>query len=644
MKEVLKLEHIQKYYGTDGNITKAIDDISFSVYEGEFVGIMGASGSGKTTMLNCISTIDTVSAGHIYLDGKDVTEIGEKEIARFRREKLGFVFQDYNLLDALTVSENIALALTINQVSAGDIDRRIHEIATGLNISEILDKYPYEVFGGERQRCACARAVVNAPKLILMDEPTGALDSHSARMLLGTMQEMNKHLKATILMVTHDAFSASFLLIIIRKCKRWKNRNVNAVLLGSLFQKVSSTANTLSISTLAITVSMIAFVVMPILAEIATGYLDYRMPYDIMINNSYSYIDKMEDIPHIDFTFIGDILKKYGITLSEELQQESYFIWERDFNTADSREHWRDLPRLAMGLSDYNDMRKMAGVETIELENDQFFMHIDYEMDKESIEKSINTTQIQLDDGTVLTLADISVRNEPLGEYLFNMDGSVLVFPDTICQNLHLARTCYYANTENEIPYTLCDTIREEILEYFQERHSYLYDIYEEKYQNSKNYIGFIEPIRFRTQENSDVTLTATSIRLLGIYVGVVFFIVCMTILALQSITDCIDHRIQYRNLYWMGVEERDILKIAGKQSFLYFFTPCVAAFFIALALIYSFAVRYGHKIFTYMSSMGVRFGILIPGVLIVMILACYYSAAVYMMKKNLMYAFTLRK
>lgn len=210
MKEILKLEHIQKYYGTGGNITKAIQDISFSVYEGEFVGIMGASGSGKTTMLNCISTIDTVSAGHIYLDGNDVTEIREKEIARFRREKLGFVFQDFNLLDTLTISENIALALTINKVLVDEIDRRVDEIAERLNISEILDKYPYQVSGGQRQRCACARAIVNNPKLILADEPTGALDSHSARMLLSTMQEMNKQLNATILLVTHDAFSASY--------------------------------------------------------------------------------------------------------------------------------------------------------------------------------------------------------------------------------------------------------------------------------------------------------------------------------------------------------------------------------------------------------------------------------------------------
>lgn len=210
MSEVLKLEHIQKYYGSKGNVTKAIQDISFSVQEGEFVGIMGASGSGKTTLLNCISTIDTVSAGHIYLNGTDVTEITEKQIARFRRENLGFVFQDFNLLDTLTISENIALALTINRVPAGEIDGRVREIAGKLNITDILDKYPYQVSGGQKQRCACARAIINQPKLILADEPTGALDSHSSQMLLSAIQSINETLGATILMVTHDAFSASY--------------------------------------------------------------------------------------------------------------------------------------------------------------------------------------------------------------------------------------------------------------------------------------------------------------------------------------------------------------------------------------------------------------------------------------------------
>ena len=210
MNKILKLDHIQKFYGNQGNITKAINDISFSVSEGEFVGIMGASGSGKTTLLNCISTIDTVSAGHIYLDGTDVTEIKEKALARFRRENLGFVFQDFNLLDTLTVSENIALALTINNVPVEQIDGKVREMAGSLNITDILDKYPYQVSGGQKQRCACARAIINRPKLILADEPTGALDSHSSQMLLSTMQSINEQLGATILMVTHDAFSASY--------------------------------------------------------------------------------------------------------------------------------------------------------------------------------------------------------------------------------------------------------------------------------------------------------------------------------------------------------------------------------------------------------------------------------------------------
>lgn len=210
MNEVLKLEHIQKYYGNGENVTKAIQDISFSVQEGEFVGIMGASGSGKTTLLNCISTIDTVSAGHIFLDGTDVTEIREKDIARFRRENLGFIFQEFNLLDTLTIRENISLALTINRVPAGKIMEQVEDMADKLGIRDILDKFPYQVSGGQKQRCACARAMINRPRLILADEPTGALDSHSSQMLLDTIRNMNESLSATILMVTHDAFTASY--------------------------------------------------------------------------------------------------------------------------------------------------------------------------------------------------------------------------------------------------------------------------------------------------------------------------------------------------------------------------------------------------------------------------------------------------
>ena len=213
MKDVLKINSLKKYYGTSNNITRAIDGISFDVLEGDFVAIMGASGSGKTTLLNCILTIDNVTSGTIYVDGIDITNIKDKDLADFRREKLGFIFQDFNLLDTLTIEENIALSLIINKVNYKDIDKRVSVIAEKLGIKDILKKFPYEVSGGQKQRCACARALINNPKLILADEPTGALDSKSSRMLLETMNEMNEKLNATILMVTHDSFSASF-------CKR----------------------------------------------------------------------------------------------------------------------------------------------------------------------------------------------------------------------------------------------------------------------------------------------------------------------------------------------------------------------------------------------------------------------------------------
>ena len=174
---------------------------------------MGASGSGKTTLLNCVSTIDTVTSGHIFVDNRDITTVKEDDLADFRKENLGFIFQDFNLLDTLTIEENIALSLIINNENTNKVDEKVKNIADKLGISDILKKFPYEVSGGQKQRCACARALINSPKLILADEPTGALDSKSSRLLLETMDEMNRKLKATILMVTHDSFSASF-------CKR----------------------------------------------------------------------------------------------------------------------------------------------------------------------------------------------------------------------------------------------------------------------------------------------------------------------------------------------------------------------------------------------------------------------------------------
>ena len=210
MENILKIESIEKYYGNKSSLTKAINDISFNVTKGEFVAIMGASGSGKTTLLNCISTIDKVTSGNIYVGGEDITKLKGNKLNKFRREELGFIFQDFNLLDTLTAYENIALALSIQNINTKEIDTKIKKVAKELNICDVLNKYPYQMSGGQKQRVASARAIITNPKLILADEPTGALDSKSAKMLLERFNYLNTTLAATILMVTHDAFTASY--------------------------------------------------------------------------------------------------------------------------------------------------------------------------------------------------------------------------------------------------------------------------------------------------------------------------------------------------------------------------------------------------------------------------------------------------
>lgn len=210
MEKILKVEKIEKYYGSRSSLTKAIDNISFEVASGEFVAIMGSSGSGKTSLLNCISTIDKVTSGHIYVDGTDITKLRGNDLNRFRRERLGFIFQDFNLLDTLTAYENIALALSIQNKDYKEIDTKIKEVAKHLDIVGVLDKFPYQMSGGQKQRVASARAIITNPNLVLADEPTGALDSKSARLLLERFNYLNEERNATILMVTHDAFTASY--------------------------------------------------------------------------------------------------------------------------------------------------------------------------------------------------------------------------------------------------------------------------------------------------------------------------------------------------------------------------------------------------------------------------------------------------
>lgn len=206
----IEVKNLVKNYGTGNIKITAVDNVSFYVDQGALIGIMGASGSGKTTLLNILSAIDRMSGGQVLYDRADISRMTEEELSDFRQENLGFVFQDYNLLDTLSIEENIMLPMALCGKKKAEIDDRIKYLSEALQICDILNKFPYEVSGGQKQRAACARALVNHPKLILADEPTGALDSNSSTMLLHTLQIMNRELGATILMVTHDVFSACY--------------------------------------------------------------------------------------------------------------------------------------------------------------------------------------------------------------------------------------------------------------------------------------------------------------------------------------------------------------------------------------------------------------------------------------------------
>ncbi|MDQ0300223.1 putative ABC transport system ATP-binding protein [Salibacterium salarium] len=208
---VVDVRNVDKVYGKKNeNKYRALQDISFSIHEGEFIGIMGASGSGKTTLLNVISTLDKVTQGDIEIAGTNITAMNQDALAEFRAQKLGFIFQDFNLLESMTVYENIALPLFLQNITGKKGKERVENVADILDIKDILDKYPAIISGGQKQRTAAARALVHDPNIILADEPTGALDSNNAASLLETLKQLNEDHNVSIMMVTHDALSASY--------------------------------------------------------------------------------------------------------------------------------------------------------------------------------------------------------------------------------------------------------------------------------------------------------------------------------------------------------------------------------------------------------------------------------------------------
>ncbi len=242
MNEILEIKNVTKYYGKGSVVTKALDGISFTVEKGEFTAIMGASGSGKSTLLNVISTIDQVSSGDIFIEEACLTKMGEKLLSNFRRDQLGFIFQEYNLLDTLTIGENILLPLNLKRVHHEEAGRELTRVAEALSVTDQLAKFPYELSGGQRQRAACARAIITNPALVLADEPTGALDSKNSKLLMETFQMMNQSLGSTILMVTHDPVVGSYAdrVLFLKDGKIWNEVNRGRRRRQELYQEILS--------------------------------------------------------------------------------------------------------------------------------------------------------------------------------------------------------------------------------------------------------------------------------------------------------------------------------------------------------------------------------------------------------------------
>lgn len=242
MKDILQVKNVTKYYSSGSVVTKALNGISFMVNQGEFTAIMGASGSGKSTLLNVISTIDRVSAGDIYVEGKNLAEMKENQLSAFRRDKLGFIFQEYNLLDTLTVGENITLPLNLKKVDVQTTENELMRVSNALGVTDQLSKFPYELSGGQRQRAACARAIITGPSLVLADEPTGALDSLNSRQLMKTFVQMNQSMGSTILMVTHDPVVGSYAkrVLFLKDGKIWSEIDIGDRDRQAMYQEILS--------------------------------------------------------------------------------------------------------------------------------------------------------------------------------------------------------------------------------------------------------------------------------------------------------------------------------------------------------------------------------------------------------------------
>lgn len=611
---ILQIVDLKKDYGEEPNITHALKGIQFEVDKGEFVGIMGASGSGKTTLLNCISTIDTATDGHIYLDGKDILEIREKDIARFRRESLGFIFQDFNLLDTLTIEENIALALTINKVSANKIDSQIQQIAAKLNITDILNKYPYQVSGGQKQRCACARAIINHPKLILADEPTGALDSHSSQMLLSTIQEMNEQMDATILMVFSNM--SWILTTTIKKPSDFYYQNL--FVLGQIKSKMASSAKTMGVISCILILSIVLMAWLPVNAIRASEYQKITSPFDVQVLTTYS-ASSLEELPKttLDYDYITKYLNENGYPLSKAATGQLYLLQADDIDKT-----VKNAPLLAISVDSYNQMRALSDLPEITLDSDEYGIAWSFDTLPETITQfNQEVSSIHAGNSTLHKKSGADYQ-DPTGMVLFTSRmQAVYIIPDEICNNLLMATSFYAGNTEKPLAYDFAERFDQEMWKYqfnlgvFSENQLY---------------------VRLGTLQDNEGISNALLLRLVGAYAALVLIIICFTILSVQQLTDTIEQKKRFQIISKLGVNKSDCGRYIRQQMIFKFGLPVMVSLIFSIGTL-AFLTLTGYEeyiVYISLNEMLAIFAVVYAA--FIGILISYFVSTYYLFKKHM--------
>lgn len=515
---ILQVDDIQKFYGNKGNLTKAIDHISFSVRKGEFLGIMGASGSGKTTLLNCISTIDTVTSGHIYVEEKDITALHGAQLADFRGKKLGFIFQNFNLLDTLTAYENISLAISIAGAKPSEIEQRIPQIAQALNIQDVLGKYPYQMSGGQQQRVAAARAMVTNPAIVLADEPTGALDSNSSRMLLTMLTELNERLSATILMVTHDAFSASYCnrILFIKDGQVFNELHRGTDTRKEFFTKILE--------------------VVSVLGGEQSEHM-YLAAHDITISN-YAKATEQISVYEADMTY------------SELFEGQKVKFWPIDEKVPDSKVS-------VISISDLNRALAMQNKAPITLNDGQYLLNCNYNGTYRYVAAALQSHPEITVGGATLQRAEDNVLQETyVMTSVGNNDRGTLIVPDSVTASLEKDVNALLVQYKPDADSN--EVLQKMIPIGLDSTHGYRYA---EKNMMYETFYGLDALVSF-----------------LCCYIGLVFLLICAALLALKQLTETTDNVYRYGLLQKLGAGHRQINHTLFVQTVVFFAIPLVVA------------------------------------------------------------------